>query len=169
MPLFRKLTFGDLADIHVLDTRQFRTDQPAGDGFGSVDALPASAETILEATFGEEIFDAAGIEDPSATMLGLRQELWLAANLRRSRAKWNVLAQQVMQTEWNLLSAARLTVEAQLTQLPPDPASQAQAQAVRQALAQVRSILNVDAWDGIKRPEGGSFPYSMRFVRRTQW
>ena len=146
--LFRKLSFGNLADIHMLDTRQFRTDQPADDGFGSRDILDPAVEGLLEATFGETLFDPDGIEDPGATMLGAGQEMWLARNLRRSRARWNVLAQQVMQTEWNLRATGRLSVEAQLAAFPPDPASQAQAQAIRQALGQVGEILNVDAWDG---------------------
>jgi len=30
--LFRKLSFGNLIDFHVLDTRQYRSDQPCGDG-----------------------------------------------------------------------------------------------------------------------------------------
>ena len=37
LPIFRKLSFGTLAAIHMLDTRQYRSDQPAGDGFGSTD------------------------------------------------------------------------------------------------------------------------------------
>ncbi len=32
MPLYRRLPYGQLADFLVLDTRQYRTDQPCGDG-----------------------------------------------------------------------------------------------------------------------------------------
>ncbi len=32
MRLYRELSFGRLAQFHVLDTRQYRTDQPCGDG-----------------------------------------------------------------------------------------------------------------------------------------
>src|SRR6185295_11156523 len=32
MQLYRRLPWGTLADFHVLDTRQYRTDQPYGDG-----------------------------------------------------------------------------------------------------------------------------------------
>jgi hypothetical protein len=66
LQLFRRLKFGNLADLHVLDTRQFRTDQPAADGFGSTD--PDSL--ALGGVFGEKIFDANGILDPDATMMG---------------------------------------------------------------------------------------------------
>jgi alkaline phosphatase D len=78
LQLFRRLKFGNLADLHVLDTRQFRTDQPAADGFGSTD--PDSL--ALGGVFGEKIFDANGILDPDATMMGAPQELWLAEGLR---------------------------------------------------------------------------------------
>ena len=106
--LFRTLRYGDLADIYVLDTRQFRTDQPAEDGFGSTD--PDSR--LVEGAFGEQLFDAEGILDPSAQLLGVRQEAWLARRLEQSRATWNVLAQQVMVTKWNLVEAARQTIAA---------------------------------------------------------
>ncbi|MEX0911914.1 MAG: alkaline phosphatase D family protein, partial [Gemmatimonadota bacterium] len=72
--LYRRLTFGDLAEINVLDTRQYRTDQPCGDGFHS---------------------DCSGALDPDATILGPAQEKWLLDGLGRSRSRWNVLANQV--------------------------------------------------------------------------
>ncbi len=136
--LFRRLRFGDLATFHVLDTRQFRSDQPAGDGFGSTD--PDSA--LIEGLFGEQIFDAQGILDPAATLMGARQEDWLQASLHRSRATWNVLAQQVMQTRWNLVGAARLTIELN----PAIPASLKPL--LLQLVANVSEVSNVDAWDG---------------------
>ena len=37
--------------------------------------------------------------DPGQTMLGDRQERWLESRLRRNRARWTVLANQVMVTE----------------------------------------------------------------------
>jgi len=73
--LFRALDFGRLATFHVLDTRQYRTDQPQGDG-----RKPPSPVLL----------------DPRGTMLGERQRAWLDAGLGRSAAAWNVLAQQVM-------------------------------------------------------------------------
>jgi alkaline phosphatase D len=75
MRLFRRSTHGDLVEFQVLDTRQFRTDQPCGDG------LKARCPAAL---------------DPAATMTGPEQERWLLDGLDRSRARWNVIAQQVM-------------------------------------------------------------------------
>lgn len=75
LTLHRRVRFGETATFHVLDTRQFRTDQPCGDRNG-----PA----------------CDGVFDGSATLLGSEQEDWLFDGLRESRARWNVLAQQVM-------------------------------------------------------------------------
>lgn len=75
MRLYRRIAFGQLAEFFVLDTRQYRTDQPCGDG----------NQTPCESVF-----------DPNATVLGERQRRWLLGGLSRSSALWNVLAQQIM-------------------------------------------------------------------------
>jgi len=75
MQIYRNLPYGTLADFCVLDTRQYLSDQPCGDG------------TKLQCP---ECFD------PQMTMLGAQQEAWLSEQLTRSPATWNVLAQQVM-------------------------------------------------------------------------
>ena len=75
MQLYRKATYGDLLDVHLLDTRQFRSDQPCGDRFNS------SCEAI----------DAR-----EAEVLGEAQQAWLFDGLNRSQAKWQSLAQQIM-------------------------------------------------------------------------
>ncbi len=72
--LYRRLQFGDLMDISLLDTRQYRSNQPCNDG----------SRTGCEA-----------INDPNATMLGAEQERWLFDNLANVRSKWTVLSQQV--------------------------------------------------------------------------
>jgi alkaline phosphatase D len=73
--MYRRSDFGRLAGFAVLDTRQYRTDQPNGDG----NKPPGTA-----------------VYDPKATLLGVEQEQWLYATLRSSPSRWNVLAQQVM-------------------------------------------------------------------------
>ena len=72
---YRSARFGNLAEFDFLDTRQFRTDQPCGDGFKPV---------------------CPGVASPSARMIGAEEEAWLSRNLQRRDARWNVLAQQVM-------------------------------------------------------------------------
>ncbi|MEE3370100.1 MAG: alkaline phosphatase D family protein [Planctomycetota bacterium] len=75
MQIYRAVPFGRLATFFVLDTRQYRSNQPNGDG-----KKPLEGKVL----------------DPQATMLGARQEGWLTAGLLRSETQWNVLAQQVM-------------------------------------------------------------------------
>lgn len=79
MRLYRRLRFGDLAEFSVLDTRQYRSDQPCGDG---------------NKVLCPEVFN------PKATMLGEEQERWLFDNLDKSKTRWNVIAQQVMVARW---------------------------------------------------------------------
>jgi alkaline phosphatase D len=78
MRLYRRLKFGNLAEFFVLDTRQYRTDQPCGDGHKE---------------------RCPGAFDAHATLLGPAQEQWLFKGLNQSRARWNVLAQQVMMSQ----------------------------------------------------------------------
>lgn len=75
MLLYRSLNYGRLAQFHVLDTRQYRTDQPQGDGVKPPHPV---------------------LMDPQGTALGDRQRDWLFTGLTRSPATWNVLAQQIM-------------------------------------------------------------------------
>lgn len=72
--LYRRVVFGDLLDISLLDTRQYRSDQPCGDGSRT---------------------GCAAIDDPDATMLGAEQERWLFDNLATVKSAWTVLSQQV--------------------------------------------------------------------------
>ncbi|MGW1977409.1 alkaline phosphatase D family protein [Streptomyces sp. NPDC001889] len=74
MRLYRRLHFGRLAQFDLLDTRQYRSDQLAGDGW----QLPGP-----------------GIDDPARTMTGAEQESWLLEGWRNSHARWNVVPQQM--------------------------------------------------------------------------
>jgi len=77
LQLYRRLAWGSLAEFNVLDTRQYRTDQPCGDGLKNCpDRL-----------------------SPTQTMTGQQQEDWLLAGLQASRSRWNVLAQQTIFAE----------------------------------------------------------------------
>jgi alkaline phosphatase D len=69
---YRRLSFGRLATLSMLDTRQYRSGQPA---------------TIVEAN------------DPSRTMTGRRQEKWLLEGLIGSRAGWNLVGNQTMMAQ----------------------------------------------------------------------
>lgn len=73
--LYRRLAFGRLAELSILDGRQYRSDQPCGDRRG-----PACPEVFAE----------------EATMLGPVQERWLLDGLGRSRARWNIIGNQTL-------------------------------------------------------------------------
>jgi alkaline phosphatase D len=75
MRLYRRLPYGTLAAFNVLDERQYRSDQPCGDG-----RKPRCAEAL----------------DPNRVMLGKEQERWLLDGLAGSNARWNFLANQVV-------------------------------------------------------------------------
>ncbi len=81
MQMYRRVSFGSLAEFTVLDTRQYRTDQPCGDG------TKAPCE---------------GVFDPKATILGDTQEAWLKDSLDKSRARWNIIANQVLMARIDL-------------------------------------------------------------------
>lgn len=75
MKIYRTIRYGRLASFQVLDTRQYRTDQPNDDRPSDLNDEALS---------------------PKNTILGARQAGWLKSALLRSQSTWNVLAQQVM-------------------------------------------------------------------------
>lgn len=75
LQLYRRGSFGKLAEFFVLDTRQYRTNQPNNDGRAPLN------EAAL---------------NPRNTLLGEAQRKWLFESLKKSPGTWNILAQQVM-------------------------------------------------------------------------
>lgn len=73
--MHRRLDFGRLVRLNVLDTRQYRSDQATSQ---------------------------AGAQDPAMTMLGAAQKQWLLDSLRGSEARWNLIASQIMMAETDL-------------------------------------------------------------------
>lgn len=108
--MYRRLSFDDLMQVHVLDTRQYRSDQPR-----------CSAPDCPEA------------RDPSRTMLGADQEQWLQDGLvwGASSSVWDVLANQAPVRrygtrplggdQWDGYDAARSRLLALLAQGPANP------------------------------------------------
>ena len=67
LKIYRKFQWGDLIDLHMLDTRIIaRTEQNTN------------------------------YNDPNKTLLGTNQFNWLTSNLKNSTARWNLLGNQVM-------------------------------------------------------------------------
>ncbi|SNC64316.1 alkaline phosphatase D [Kytococcus aerolatus] len=76
--LHRRTQWGQLANLHMMDTRQYRDDQACGDGWKTncTDRL-----------------------DPARTLTGDAQEQWLLENFQRSTQRWDLLGQQVFFAE----------------------------------------------------------------------
>ena len=86
MRIYGQVAYGKLANIYVLDDRQYRDRQVCnkGLGFGSSWVDPAQCEEWL---------------NPQRTLLGSTQEQWVNqsfANSRNDQRVWNVLAQQTL-------------------------------------------------------------------------
>ncbi len=85
MRIYTTLAWGALANIHVLDGRQYRSPQACqrkAAGGGDID--PAAC---------------APLRDPARSMLGAGQEAWLDRQFAASRATWNVVAQQTVMAQ----------------------------------------------------------------------
>lgn len=70
--IFRRFRFGDIADLHMLDTRLYARDQQAARG---------ATETI---------------DDPARTLLGADQRAWLTDGLANHEGRWQVIGNQLM-------------------------------------------------------------------------
>ena len=85
----RRLRFGDLAEVNVLDTRQYRSDQACGGGV---------------------VLRCDEVDDPSRTITGPDQESWLLDGLATSRSRWKVLAQQVFVAPLDLAGGPEVVI-----------------------------------------------------------
>lgn len=82
MRIYDRLRYGDLAELLVLDGRQYRSIQPCPTptwrgGHVAPDTCP-------------------DMTDPSRTMLGARQERWLHNGFKRADARWTVVVQDLL-------------------------------------------------------------------------
>lgn len=81
MRLFRRVEWGALATFHMLDTRQYRSDQACDDQYRG---------------------DCPARLDPFRTLTGQAQEQWLLNGFQQSRARWDLLGQQVFFSQLDL-------------------------------------------------------------------
>ena len=87
MRIYDRFTFGDLAEISMIDGRQYRSREACY-------APPNKGGTHLESNASCPERNNSG-----RTMLGFAQEAWLYGNLARSKAHWNVIAQDVLMAQ----------------------------------------------------------------------
>ena len=81
--LYDRYRFGDLAELHVLDDRQYRSHH-------------ACRATL---TRGKLLTGCDERLDPARTMLGAEQEAWFDDGMQRASARWNLVAQQTLMAE----------------------------------------------------------------------
>jgi alkaline phosphatase D len=88
MRVYDRFTFGDLIEISMIDGRQYRSREacygPPNKGGGHVETNESCPERL-----------AAG-----RSMMGFAQEAWLYAALANSKARWNVIGQDVLMAQY---------------------------------------------------------------------
>ena len=129
LKIYRSFDFGNLASLHMLDTRLIGRDQ--------------------QVTLDQYL---SGLADgPTRQLLGTTQLEWLSARMAASSATWQVLGQQVLMSRMHVpLSVAssispQTLAEYTLALSTPEPV---RSDSQRALLAQRRVPYNLDAWDG---------------------
>jgi alkaline phosphatase D len=138
--IYRSFSFGNLVDLHMLDTRVIGRD----------------LQLEYSNYFGATGFDAArfstDMASPTRQLLGTEQQQWLSGQMAAGRATWTMLGQQVLMGRMNIpaplvlgqisFSAySQLVFKAQTNPAALTPTEQA-------ILAQPALPYNLDAWDG---------------------
>jgi alkaline phosphatase D len=90
MRVYDRFTFGDLIEVSLIDGRQYRSREACY-------APPNKGGMHLET-------DASCPERREAgrTMMGFAQEAWLYTGLARSKARWNLIAQDVLMAQYHV-------------------------------------------------------------------
>ncbi|MFB2681595.1 alkaline phosphatase D family protein [Shewanella mangrovisoli] len=161
--IYRSFSYGNLVDLHMLDTRVLARDKQ----LDYADYMDAST-----GAFDGERF-LADVTSTTRTMLGLTQLLWLQGTLLQATGTWQVLGQQILMGKMSLPAAiatqqmsipqyamlgalAKLAARAAAND-PTLTAAELQYLQANQALLtpeviallQLPSIpYNLDAWDG---------------------
>ena len=82
--IYTHVPWGRLAQIALLDDRQYRSYRPCSSA-----RVPATPDEV----------NCRARTAPTATMLGAAQEAWLEQTLASSTAQWNVIAQQTLMAQ----------------------------------------------------------------------
>lgn len=87
MRVYDRYALGDLIEISVIDGRQYRSRQacyaPPNKGGGHLETNASCPERL----------------DTGRTMMGFGQEAWLYSGLAHSKARWNLIAQDVLMAQ----------------------------------------------------------------------
>ncbi len=146
--IYRSFRFGDLVDLHMLDTRIIGRDQQ----LDYMDYLGEGGLNVAQFT--------ADVSDANRTLLGAEQQLWLQAALASSAATWQVLGQQVLMGRMNLPAELLMAIATQQLEGVPQALAELATIKVRilqgdpsvtdqeRARLELSAPYNLDAWDG---------------------
>jgi alkaline phosphatase D len=93
MRIYDRCRFGDLVEFSLLDGRQYRSREACygpGKGGGHLESNASCPDRL----------------DERRSMIGLAQERWLFDGLAQSRARWNVIAQDVLMAQYRMRNRA---------------------------------------------------------------
>ncbi|WP_346838429.1 alkaline phosphatase D family protein [Microbulbifer sp. SAOS-129_SWC] len=144
--IYRSFQFGDLLDLHMLDTRVIARDKQ----------LEFSSYFDDAGNFDAQGFSAA-MMDPARVLLGNKQREWLVDTVAKSGGRWQLLGQQVLMGKMTLplemmanfrhgggkKNLAAELVALKTASLKGEPLTLSQR-------ARIEKIVpyNLDAWDG---------------------
>jgi alkaline phosphatase D len=139
--IYRSFDFGELVSLHMLDTRLIGRDQQI-----NADHFRDKAGRIDVDAY------TSAVADPSRNMLGSEQLRWLDGQVAASRARWQVLGQQVLMANM----AHPLPVIEETVSLPDLQTLRELERAVPERLTEDdRAVLQaeslpwyLDSWDG---------------------
>ncbi len=120
--IYRRLRWGDLVDLIVMDTRLEGRDKQVT--FPGTDTEAIGGLIITPET-----------SDPDRHIISPTQMQWVQSQLSQSTATWKFLSQQVVLSQWNVGAIPLLPEEARGLDLP-------------MVLRDGGNALNADAWDG---------------------
>jgi alkaline phosphatase D len=144
--IYRTFDFGNLLSLHMLDTRVIARDKQ----LSYSDYRDKNSKKMDVAKFTQDL------NNPERHLLGKTQLNWLTSAVDKSKAKWQVLGQQVLMTKMWLPTeifsqADRNNIPAVVAELGAIKQDVLNNKAVTdEQLARVNSLMpyNLDAWDG---------------------
>ncbi len=91
MIIRRSIDIGSLAQINLLDTRQFKDSEEV-----------CASESDSNFAFGVFQKYCPSVEEYNRYMIGLEQEYWLIDKMINSGRKWNIIASSIMMTQFKM-------------------------------------------------------------------
>lgn len=140
LQIYRSFSFGNLVDLHMLDTRVIARDQQLD-----------YANYTTASGFNAAAFQA-DMSNPSRQMMGSTQMQWLTGRLASTSGTWTLLGQQVLMGRMNIPAPLVLgqisfsNYAGLLYKAQTAPATLTPQEAA--VLAQPAIPYNLDAWDG---------------------